>query len=204
MRMFKRARLGHLRGTSFRTGVILAAVTIIATATASVAVGGSAADPSADGTYLSPEKQAALLLEQDSSGVIAEGTKPDPTPPQYQAPDPPGHAGEIRTPEDGDGTPFPFPAVAYHITSWWLDLQDDTYISIYAGSLGDDSSVGVLVIDETDAQTGDEVSGSGEFQAPNAQGPLTLTAVEGNTVDFSDASGATGTFDVSTDTFSQN
>jgi hypothetical protein len=191
-----RRHLQHMRRHPLvLAGIGAAAVALAASATA-IAMQSSAAGPP-------PEKQAVLdrsLGPTANPGPAAPkgrgAHQPPPTPVQ-----PPAHAGEIGTPESLGGVPVPFSAAAFHVTNMWMDLRGQTDIHIYAGDLPSNPRQGAVVVTLTNAVTGQDLPGSGQFETPDGTGPIQLTRVQGNTVTFS-YGGGTGTFDLVTHRFS--
>jgi hypothetical protein len=110
-----------------------------------------------------------------------------------------GHPGEVRS-RVVDGFPVPFPALAYTITTAWMDVRGGFYVTIYAGSYGSDDTQGVLIVDQSDGCS-DVRSSSGVFLTPQGVGPLTMTAVNGEMVSFTDPGGG-GTFNLATHEYS--
>jgi hypothetical protein len=176
-------------------GIGVAALAVAATAAAIVVQSSGVTPP--------PEKQAVLdrsLGPPANPGPAAakgRGThEPPPTPVE-----PPAHAGEIGTPESLGGVPVPFSSATFDVTNMWMNLRGQIDIHIYAGDLPSDPKRGALVVTLTNAVTGDDLPGSGQFETPKVVGPIQLTGVRGNTVTYS-YSGGTGTFDLMTHRFS--
>ena len=134
----------------------------------------------------------------------AAAASPAPKNPSFQAltclaAQTPMHAGQIRTPADGDGIPIPGPANRYAISTLWANSAGLTETMIEAGALQANPAQGVLLVHQTNTCTG--TARGGLFLTATKVGSLTLTGVSGNTVSLSYAGGS-ATFDLSALKFS--
>jgi hypothetical protein len=156
-----------------------------------------------DGPNVPPEKQAVLAK--------ALGPPAHPGPPAAKGrgvhappaapPTPPAHAGQVGTPAELGGVPVPFSAATFQVTNMWMDLRGQVEIHVYAGSVPSDPQQGALVVTRTNAVTGEDLPGAGQFTTSSKVGALTLTSVRGNTVSFTYAGGS-GTFNLVSGDFS--
>lgn len=115
---------------------------------------------------------------------------------------PPAHNGRVVA-YAGSGMPLMFKPSALAPTTIWLDLQGSTYVDVFAGAPAG-SRRGAIVVIRIAGYTGDDVAGDGPtgvFNAPETNGPLTMTKVIGGTVRFAYPRGS-GTFDLRTGSFS--
>jgi hypothetical protein len=99
--------------------------------------------------------------------------------------------------------PLMFKPSALAPTTIWLDLRRSTYVDVFAGApVG--SRRGAIVVIRIAGYTGDDVvddGPTGRFDAPETNGPLTMTKVSGDIVRFTYPRGS-GTFDLETGSFS--
>jgi hypothetical protein len=190
-----RARIG--RRPAAVAGAVVAGLTLAAVG-AAVAV---ATKPA--GNVPPPAKQAILAQ------ALTPPAHPGPQGPKGRglhappgkAPTPPAHAGEVATPDELGGVPLPFSPESFDVTTMWMDLHGQVEIHVYAGDLPADPDQGALAVTRTNAVTGADLPGGGQFPTPQKVGALTLTQVSGNTAFFT-YPGGSGRFNLVSDRYS--
>lgn len=162
---------------------------------------GLAFSSSGSGPTLPPAKQAILNANPWPPAGAAPPAPKDPSAiPPAPAPSPPPDAGQILL---ASKTPLqvPIPAGLFNDTSGWSSLRGSTLLEVFAGADGQDPTVGEIFVAASNQGSGLQVDPSGLYKDSAVAGPLTLTAVSGNTVSFEAQGGAQGTFDLGTKTF---
>ena len=156
---------------------------------------------SSSGTTLPPAKQAIL----DANALPPAGAAP-PAPKDPSsilpapAPSPPPAAGQILLASKAP-LQVPIPAGLFNDTSAWSSLRGSSLLEVFAGSDVQDPTMGEIFVSASNQGNGLQVDPSGLYKDPAVAGPLTLTAVSGDTVSFKGQGGAQGTFDLGTKTF---
>lgn len=133
----------HLIPRSRRKAVYVGAF-ILAAATAASTASALGAFPNVGGNPVPAVKQAIL------NRTLRPPAHPGPQAPKgvgrhqpaASAPPPPEHADVIGTPDQLGGVPLPFPPGLFRDTNMWLDLHTGIYMSVYAGTLGNDPHQG--------------------------------------------------------------
>ena len=175
----------------------------LAVAALGIAAGATAFAGSQEGNTPPPAKQAILdrALKPPANPGPQAPKGPGLHAPPVAPPTPPAHAGEVGTPEQLGGVPVPFSPETFTVTTMWMDLRGQVEIHIYAGVEPSDLQQGALVVTRTNAVTGSDLPGAGEFPTPRKVGALTLTRVVGDTAYFT-YSGRSGTFNIVSDRYS--
>lgn len=180
-----------------RRWLVVSSVLVVAGITAGLAF--SSSGPA--GPTLPAAKQAIL----DANALPPAGAAP-PAPknpsaiPPASAPTPPPDAGQILL---ASKTPLQVPIAAglFNDTSGWSSLRGNTLLEVFAGADAQDPTMGEIYVVASDQGNGLQVDPTGLYKDPAVAGPLTLTAVSGDTVSFQGQGGAHGTFDLGTKAF---
>ena len=185
--------------TSYRR-VIGLAVLVMVGAGAAAGIALSASSPGLSPANLPAAKQAVLDRTWPPPNAAPPAPRDPSAVPAAPAQQPPPDAGQI---ELASKTALEVPAATDVLTpsSGWADVRDGNLIEIFAGSSAQDPTGGAIFVADTNQQTGLPISPSGLYKAPSGIGPLTLTAVNGQTVSFVTQGGIHGTFDLGTKAF---
>ncbi len=97
------------------------------------------------------------------------------------------------------GGPIPVPETVLHPTNIARVMLNSTLISIYAGSMTHNPSIGILCVLREDTTTGQMHITM--YQAPQERGALTILTIQKNALTFTDSTKAIGTFDLNTNQF---
>jgi len=82
----------------------------------------------------------------------------------------------------------PFPAAMYQFENQWHEIVDGAHLKVYAGSLGKNSSEGVVVIQRISLDNRAEAPL--EIRAPARAGSLRIIATQGNLLTLRSSNGA--------------
>ncbi len=97
------------------------------------------------------------------------------------------------------GGPIPVPETVLHPTNIARIMLNSTLVSVYAGSMTRNPSVGILCVLREDMTTGQiHVT---MYQAPQMKGALTILAINKNILTITDSAKTIGTFDLNTNQF---
>jgi hypothetical protein len=159
----------------------------------------SAAAGSSSGTGPSAVKQAIAASWPPANAAPPAPKVPSsiPAAPPRQAPP---NAGQIVM-QGNPGFQVPISSEAFTATSLWADVRSNALLEIFGGTDGQDTSRGAIFVVVSANNSALQFDPSGLYPAPSGVGPITLTAVSGDTVTFKTSGGGTGTFDLATQTF---
>jgi len=94
----------------------------------------------------------------------------------------------LATPENATPALAPFPAAMYQFENQWHEIVDGAHLKVYAGSLGNNSSGGVVVIQRISLDNRAEAPL--EIRAPARAGSLRIIAAQGNLLTLRSSNGA--------------
>jgi hypothetical protein len=94
-----------------------------------------------------------------------------------------------------DVSQAPFPRSTYAIENRWQELRGATLAQVYAGADGADPTQGVVVL-QLVAWPADQDVETQAFPTPTKEGPVRVTAADGDLLTLTSASGGRYTFDL--------
>ena len=97
----------------------------------------------------------------------------------------------------------PFSGSQFTVNTEWWNYSGGTYVRVFAGSLGTDTSQGVIVVltGPINNPGGTSAPSLQAYPSPSKDGTLTITGSRGWSIDLSAADGATFVFNATTNSY---